>query len=268
MLYTFEPLDFALYRDGKPFNAEEFSRAHPLGLVPMPRTVYGALRSLILYHNEVSLNAFAAGIDDLNGLRSVLGTPDKTGALQMRGPYLARESSDLELLLPCPADAVGIIRTNGSTDAGLQRPVQNGSSKSNLSDLLPLAPHKSEEGEWVHCIPTDGLGYDPGRWLLEGSELKNYLLSRSFRLASVDDSCKTEPHVGIARDAGTRQAITGNLYTVEFIRAAADVSTWWMSSRGADAFPRKLCSRWEGSAARSRSGALKSRRISTTPTPK
>jgi len=113
MLYTLEPLDFALYRDGKPFTAEEFSRARPLGPVPMPRTVYGALRSLIMHNKEVPLDDFAAGIGELNGLRALLGNPDQTGDLQIRGPYLARETTDLELLLPYPADAFGFMAFDG-----------------------------------------------------------------------------------------------------------------------------------------------------------
>ncbi|MGQ9635854.1 MAG: type III-B CRISPR module-associated Cmr3 family protein [Bryobacteraceae bacterium] len=221
MHYLLEPLDVALFRDGRPFSPGEMLRARPIGPVPMPRTVYGALRGLILQHNGISLNDFQHGKIN-SDLAGVLGTPERTGELRIRGPFLGISSEDVDrLLLPCPADFAR-IRRGTDWDWGFQRPSQGTLLGNYPGNLQPLVPHKydTKTCRWIPCGPEDPVSYELEQAVLDSDGLRDYLTGTAIRTEKLADYLRSEPHVGIERSTETLRPETGKIYSVEFHRLA------------------------------------------------
>src|SRR5207244_9940034 len=77
-----EPDDVWLFRDGRPFAADDQSRAASL-FPPTPRTLQGALRSARLAQSGASFRNQTTWPTDV-------GNPNNFGDLKLRGPILAK----------------------------------------------------------------------------------------------------------------------------------------------------------------------------------
>ena len=94
MVIKIRPLDTLFFRTGKPFTMGEDTWAESL-FPPYPSTLYGAIRSFLIFQRE-GLKAF------INGkYKDDIGTPDKKGFLKIKGPLLSKNS---ELFFPAPLD--------------------------------------------------------------------------------------------------------------------------------------------------------------------
>jgi len=219
MHYLLEPLDVALFRDGRPFGPEEFLRARLISPVPMPRTIYGAFRGLILQHKEILYDDFKGGRNLDRELTRLVGTPARLGDLRIRGPFLAAASEDGgRLLLPCPADFVLIGYPDPET--GLQRPAPEAALGNYPADLRPLIPYRYHTStcRWVACRPEEPVSYELEHAILDSAGLREYLTGEGVRSKPVAEYVYSEPHVGIERSTETLRPETGKIYSVDFAR--------------------------------------------------
>lgn len=201
-----EPADVWLFRDARPFTAGEQSRATSL-FPPTPRTIQGALRSARLGQSGEPFHYSQWS----EGLRSEIGQPNDFGALNLRGPIVARRKSvgQVQRFFPIPQD-VAKYQNGWEVLAP-----QNGLNwKVNWpGNLLPLLPPPGSEPE----------KFDGG-WICEDG-LAAYLKGNvcGLHVHGHEALFQREPRFGIQIDGHSKQAAEGQLYQVEFMRLRADV---------------------------------------------
>src|SRR5438552_3967245 len=103
--YRLKPMDMALFRDGRPFDAVDAHGARLLSLMPAPLTVYGALRQMIVHEAEIPHAELRSG----KGTAELGPKPDLPGTLAL-GAIVACGTKDVTKeevqLLPPRADLV------------------------------------------------------------------------------------------------------------------------------------------------------------------
>lgn len=203
-----EPTDVWLFRTGRPFAAQDQSRAASI-FPPTPRTVQGALRSARLGQSGAS---FAHHQQWPAALQAEIGRPDDFGALQVRGPLLAKRkgrSQQLRRFFPLPAD-VTKLNTGWHILAPQQRADFIANWQGKLWPLLP--PLESEPEKFA------------GGWFCEHG-LQSYLAGRvaAKHIHPAAQLFDREPRTGVQIESRAKRPTEGNLYQVEFMRLAADV---------------------------------------------
>jgi CRISPR-associated protein Cmr3 len=225
------PHDVLFFRDGKPSTrgADHYLRSL---FPPYPSTLYGAVRTRRLLDAGVALE----GLNNdtwsarLKGLETELGPWGGFGALEIRGPWMVR---DTEALVPAPADlaivlgksegpesadeaprieTVGRFRTGGAGERSWSHP---------LDLLFPFLP----EGDGWRLWKAAGAGEEPrsaaGDWFLTPRGLA------AWRRGGVPDAAdfvhrrelwRDEPRTGLGLDAHRRSGAAGMLYTFGFVR--------------------------------------------------
>jgi len=202
-----QPSDVWLFRDGRPFAANDQGRAASI-FPPTPRTLQGVIRSARLAQSGESFDFTKWPAT----LRAEIGQPDDFGALQMRGPLLAkrREDGTLERFFPLPADIVKL--TNGWL---VLSPDPSASIQTNwATGLQPLLPAVGSEAE----------KFESG-WL-DSDSLLAYLGGNQNGLnvpVSNEDLFQREPRLGIGVDSLAKKTVEGMLYQVEFVRLQENV---------------------------------------------
>lgn len=195
-----EPSDVWLFRDGRPFMAGEDHVARSL-FPPTPRTMQGVIRSARLAYGGASFTNRATWPPDV-------GTPDDFGALQMRGPLIARCSKDgAKPFFPHPQDAVKL-----KDGWHVLSPQQVQSFQANWSDVLqPLMPPRYSEPEKFE------LGW------LSADELANYLSGKKFDVTDSKSLFDREHRFSVEIEGIAKRSREGNLFAIEFIRPHQDV---------------------------------------------
>lgn len=201
-----EPSDVWLFRDGRPFAANDQSRAASI-FPPTPRTLQGVIRSARLAQSGEPFD-FTKWSD---ALKAEIGQPDNFGALQMRGPLLAKQKADgtLERYFPLPADIVKL--TSGWHTLSPQNTVMHTNWPTGLRPLLPDAD--SEQVKFEHG------------WLDETS-LLTYLSKGQSGVnepINSEELFQREPRLGIGIDSRAKSTVEGMLYQVEFVRLRENV---------------------------------------------
>lgn len=210
-----EPLDVLLFREAKPFAADEAHRA-TTRFPPLPTPFVGAIRSKILAEKGVDFQEFANGRDPQ--LRALLGT-DKLGdygGLQVKGPFLARKKAadgQLEVYFPAPRDAVqSVIAGSG---------VRLEPADRSASGLLARPPAACSSQAALLCSVGQAAGeLEP--CALDLSRFADYLTGSTFRTTSIDELCDIETRLGIELDHDSRTARSGRLYMAELARLRKD----------------------------------------------
>jgi CRISPR-associated protein Cmr3 len=186
-----EPVDVWLFRDGKPFNANDDHFADSI-FPPLPSVVQGALRSHYLVLEKVSLTK-----ENKVEIARVVGTATDFRDLRIRGPFLCKGQ---ELYFPLPADVVP--------------------DKSKTYHILqPAFPQAGE----ITNSPTPMLlqaNCEPAKFeasYISQTEMANYFAGQSFKPAE-ESLFERESRIGIARDDVRRVTQLGALYEVRYIR--------------------------------------------------
>jgi len=199
MIIKIRPLDTLFFRTGKPFTMGEDTWAESL-FPPYPSTLYGAIRSFLIFQRE-GLKAFKNG-----KYKDDIGTPDKKGSLKIKGPLLSKNS---ELFFPAPLDLAKLGERLISL-VFIKKP------QAFISDypLSHILINKSKD----QVKESEG-------WLTD-IEFKDYLKNKKTEISFIKsiDLFLPEPKIGIARKKITLTAKEGYLYRIPMIRVCKEVS--------------------------------------------
>ncbi len=201
-----EPLDVWLFRDGRPFTAGSDAMARSR-FPPTPYTLYGMLRSLLLFQAAAQGRVQDLGFGEQPELvAAVAGEPDDFERLCLRGPWLARlENSSLVRYFPAPCDLVRFDQ-DGAPQYALLAPAQPAPlSATPASSLQPLWARHPEPPS-----PAEGYVAEPDFW--------RYLASEPVPAVDPSSLVIRERRPGLGIDRSTRTAAEGLLYTVEYVR--------------------------------------------------
>ena len=171
--YRLTPLDVALFRDARPFSAEDSSGARLGSLVPTQLAVMGALRNVILEESGTTYQDFGAGKAPASA-----GTGPQTPGTLRVGAVLwgMRQGQVSALYYPSPAD---LVQIGESEHPGYLAPV-NGGPKTNLPATLKLtrAAQFTREHE-LRLLPLGAdVAISPETKLLPGDQLSHYLMGK------------------------------------------------------------------------------------------
>lgn len=210
-----EPSDVWLFRDARPFAAGEQSRATSL-FPPTPRTMQGALRSARLGQSGESFDFRHWS----QKLQNEIGQPNNFGALNLRGPVLAKRKNTnqaVQRFFPSPQDAVKF--KNGWHILAPQATSSCVTNwRGNLQPLLPPAssePEKCEIGWICEDALLAYLQHDVSGFQ-NHSKIKDKFLKP-------DELFKREARFGVQIDSHPKRRMEGNLYQIEFMRLREDV---------------------------------------------
>lgn len=215
--FSLSPVDSWFFGDGRPNNAGE-NQAGIASLFPPPApTVVGAIRA-----------AAARAMGWRSGpwpveVRKQLGDGDDLGPLRFTGPFLARtRNGTREVLFPAPAHLLGTVDadTDGWTPADLLAPGRT-PVRTDLADTpVPLPEPIGLAGEGATLKPPEGI------WLTADG-LSTVLAGRlpdSGECCAAGELFVFEPRVGLEREAATRTAKEGGLYSPVHVRLRRGVS--------------------------------------------
>ncbi len=201
-----EPLDVLFLRGNKLFG-DPGSFGESL-VPPWPSVAAGAIRSALLAHKGIDLQAFAAGrVSDPE-----LGTPEQPGPFRVLDFRLARRFADgrIEPLYLPPADLVIRRKDDGTIECARMRPqaVPRGIASSAATPLHAVLPEqerrKPESGYW--------LTHEGWQAYLAGRDL-----DPQRHLVMSGDLWKLDPRVGVGLDPAKRSAAEGKLFTVQAV---------------------------------------------------
>lgn len=201
-----EPLDVLFLRGNKLFG-DPGSYGESL-VPPWPSVAAGAIRSALLAHKRIDLQAFAAGrVPDPE-----LGTPEQPGPFRVTDFRLARRFADgrIEPLYAPPADLVVRHTDDGALECALMRPrtLPGGIASSAATPLHAVLPEqerrKPESGYW--------LTHEGWRAYLAG-----HALDPQRHLVMSGDLWKLDARVGVGLDPAKRSAAEGKLFTAQAV---------------------------------------------------
>jgi len=220
-----EPLDVLFLRANKLFG-DPGSYGESL-VPPWPSAAAGALRSHILVHDGIDLQAFAVGRVD----HPSLGTPKAPGSFALTDFMLARrqDNGNVETLHAFPADLVV-------------------SKKDDDYHLKSLHPHVPPSGLLSSSafaqIPvlaeTERRKAETGLWLTRAGWLKylnGQLPDPKQDIVKTNDLWAIDSRVGIGMNADTRSADDGKLFTTQAVALRRGVG-FLASVRGANLPPQ------------------------------
>lgn len=201
---------------------------------PMPSTIQGSLRSLILGKSGVGWRAFreqstpaAQRLGQIIGHPATAGQTPSLGAFSMAGPLLARrEDGRVMPYLPIANDVRKVKGRQGGFVNLAPSMKRRFSSNWPKDGLFPLWHSGNEEVEALNIT-----------YWLNTRNLNAYLTGKPFSGSRSEALYQREPRLGIELNYNIRQAAESMLYQVEFIRPAAGVGLLaWVNDNVASAF--------------------------------
>ncbi|HWP91855.1 MAG TPA: type III-B CRISPR module-associated protein Cmr3 [Thermodesulfobacteriota bacterium] len=197
-----EPLDVVLFRDGKPFSAEEDIIASSI-FPPFPSTFYGAMRTETLSRQNFKFQPLSQIKNNSQYLNQI---DSLTHDLRIVGPFIADENH-LEYF-PIPKD---IVEIKGQDKKYIRlKPTISPTFKSDLStDISPL---------WVKTNYDEHI--EDGKGFISESQMKIYLEGRQdkWSILNPGEVFHREERVGIKRPGATKTSEEGFFYIAEFVR--------------------------------------------------
>jgi len=158
--YRLLPEDVLFFRDGRPSSMGDDHYLRSLFL-PYPSTLYGMARTRRLLENGYELSHVSeTWWRALPGeLRAEIGEWGDYGSLQLRGPWLVRESprnDEGEILLPAPLDLHVEVAAADRKDG----------PRKVTKVVRLLTPANKPAGDWSHRLAVlHPCEYDDGRWI-------------------------------------------------------------------------------------------------------
>lgn len=210
-----EPLDVLFLRGNKLFGDPG---SHGESLVPpWPSAAAGALRSQLLAHDGIDLNAFAQGLIH----HPSLGTPQTPGSFALTGFTLARQQPNgtVETLHALPADLVATEK-DGQPNGSL-----SGKKTRHLKSLRPQASiHGLQSSSGLAQVPllaeAERHKAETGLWLTQTGwqkYLRGQLPDPQNDLVTTSALWAIDSRVGIGLSASTRSAEDGKLFTAQAV---------------------------------------------------
>ena len=218
------PMDVALFRDARPFSADDSTGARLQSELPPQLGLLGAMRLLLLRSGGLSFQKFRRGA----GTEAVGARPEEPGSLRLGAVCVAREKDGVaEAVYRMPADLVwvgrkGSLRTRVG-DWAYQVPKEDGVAvQTSLPEGLQLLwPAWFRENDLRLMKDSDRLQVS-GETESRGLPLQSvtaYLTGKHVATADGTEYFRREKRIGIERNAATFTAVAGRLYTAEFLRA-------------------------------------------------
>ena len=202
------PLDPLFFRSPIPFTAgeQDWAESSPL---PLPGTLYGAIRSLILSRRDFERFLNGGGYNDI-------GAPEKKGSLKFKVFTLFKDKQrGLEPYFPVPANLLGKYEENkkeGKKLIAVKKPFPMGLER-------VLVSNSGEVSEFFY-LNEDGFE-QIGDYFLSVDGLKKYLKGNDLfpsDFVKKSEFFVEEPKVGIARERDTKATQEGKLYRVNHHR--------------------------------------------------
>lgn len=215
-----EPVDSLFFRDARPFEAA--SRAAS-GL-PMPQTLAGAVRSLLLDRHGVDFgrlgNSMWSGKAFAEALAEFGPEAAAVAAMRVRGPWFALHG---EVLVPAPANLRSIKGDPGNGE-------QDAPRLSRLDPLgSPLPGWKPEEPGMLPLWRHGREGTEAAAGLLKPAGLRRYLeggTPEPADLVPTDDVYSFEDRTGIGVDPAKNTAQEGRIYGIRMLTLTSDASLY------------------------------------------
>lgn len=206
-LYELKPIDTLFFRDSRPFTMGIGMESFPsIIFPPYPQTVYGAIRTWLIFKRG-GLEKFCKG-----ELQKELGTPEKLGSLEIKGPLLTIEETPY---FKAPKDL--LIEKGGENKPFKTTLVQK--NKFFISD------YKLEQ---LHFNKSANVLDDAENYFVDQESLLDYLKrqkdSSKLTLTEAKKLFVEERKVGIKRNYQTRTTEEGYLYSIPTIRLKPKVS--------------------------------------------
>lgn len=240
--FRLTPFDTAMFRDARPFSAEDADGAHLGSLVPPQLGVLGALRNLLIDSAGIRYDDFKVGM----GTKALGSGPEHPGSLAL-GPVLwaVQEGNDVTVEFPAPADLIRWHeRRRSDSGIGFHLPY-NGNLETNLPSgtclLMPARVLQHGRARFIEMGAGTEVEGDIGG--LPAGSLERYLLGDEPRVMSrPQDFFSRELRVGIERNPATGTVREGMLYTAELLRLKVELpkrSRFYTVSvySGAEEFP-------------------------------
>lgn len=229
MKLTFSPIDTWFFRDGSAFDMGSAALAEVRSVFPPhPSTVAGHCRATLALHN---------GWDGRGRwspqLTAVLGDgPEDLGRLRITGPVLLYRGAPV---FPMPRHLVGRSAETSSAwrPVAFLRPGRS-SFASDLGPTVRFASVQQHADDAASLVPASR------KWLKLSGLLRALLGELPIEEDIVDQGelWASEPRVGLERDARSRAAVEGHLYSTSHIRLRAEVGL----SVSIDGVPAGWCS--------------------------
>ena len=220
------PMDVALFRDARPFSADDSMGARLQSPLPPQLGLLGAMRLLLLRERKLSFQDFGQGM----GAGAVGESPGQPGSLRL-GPVAMALQKDghAEAVYGMPADVVRILRSKGGQKDQIDQwayqvpfPGEHGTSLPAELTMLRPAWFRGQLLRFVSDVDALKVRGEVESSTLPLDSLADYLLGRQIDVTEVaaDEYLKVEKRIGIERDSNTFTAVDGRLYTAEFLRAS------------------------------------------------
>ncbi len=208
-----------------PFTAgeQDWAKSYPL---PLPGTLYGAIRSMILSKRDFHRFVSGDGYDDI-------GTPSRKGTLKLKYFTLAKSSDEgnVEFYFPLPANLSAVEETEQAEED--QQKGSEGCTKNFRIFATGLRGLKGTVVKPVSPVHVQSFFYTredaesvSGYWINRDG-LMNYLQAKELQsedLECVEKFFISESKTGIARDRTTRTSKVGKLYRVDHHRFQEGIS--------------------------------------------
>lgn len=213
-----KPMDVALFRDARPFSANDSTGARLQSDLPPQLGLLGAMRMLLLREQRLSFQQFHGGA----GGEAVGRTPGQPGTLRL-GPVtlLGMVDGERKGLYGIPSDLVKVRRRQDGVDRwAYQVPGEGGGRTSLPGGLKLLQPAWFEGGRLRFATEGDALQVSEGEaYTLPFDSLASYLLGKQVRTGPrIGHYLDKERRIGIERNAATFTVVPERLYTAEFLR--------------------------------------------------
>jgi CRISPR-associated protein Cmr3 len=218
MWYKIKPLDTLFFRDGKPFTMGSETWAEPI-FPPYPSTVYGAIRTWIIFEKG-SLKNFKEG-----KFKEELGTPSEKGNLKIKGPLICLDNN---IYFPVPFDS---LKKKGAP------------KKEKRALFYTYCINKPEV--FISDYPLENILVNRNDFVLKECDefldinsLKNYLMSCEEQLEFTEkkEIFSYEKKTGIKRSRKTLSSEEGHLYRISMIRLKREAS-FYVEIEGLNSYP-------------------------------
>lgn len=202
--YNFTPVDTLFFRGAEPMDMGE-SHASKLNFPPPYSTVAGAIRTMVLSQNNISIRDYISGKSSKE-INDVIGNSDEKEKFKIIGPlFMVKE----EVYVPAPFSWFSAKGADSEKSIIVKGKQITCSLVASSTELLWAEP-KSKE--------MSSIG---GKWI----KLKDLLSDQNVvELLSSTDLYDAEPRTGIALETKYRGARQGHIYNFKHIRFKKDVS--------------------------------------------
>ncbi len=245
------PLDVALFRDARPFSADDSTGARLQSPLPPQLGMLGALRHLLLFKQKLSFQDFRGGIGDLDAedRKAVGATPTSPGTLRIGPVSLAiQKDGYAEATYTLPSDLVFLKKGRGrDSQLSFHVPREVADVRTSMPEgCALLAPARFGVNEaaglrWVRPEDEYSIDSKAEECTLPSSSLPGYLLANTTPAAWSGHNAflGVEKRIGIERSPESFTAVDGKLYTAEFVRPMFERSFYTVSIyEGASTLPR------------------------------